>query len=145
MVLGDALTAPTSQTYCGSDALGTDGTLAACAARLWSSLAAAGDALGGTDPDAWNAEAERITFLPNATLSMHWVNRPTTQGIAMFGAQSRGAPAPAAAPAVAPAALPSTGAGPPVGVGLLLLLIAGAIRHAGRMPYRAARARQRPT
>jgi acyl-homoserine lactone acylase PvdQ len=147
MVLGDAVRAPTSQVYCGSDAAGTSGTLAACAARLWASLAAAGDALGGTDPDAWNADAaaERITFLPNASLSMHWVNRPTTQGIAMFGRQQRGAPAPP--PAVQPAALPSTGAVPPLGLGALLLLIAGAIRRQHLALNRAGnvRSRQRPT
>ena len=46
-----------------------------------------GDSQDSDDPAAWqsDAEAERIRFLPAATLSMHWVNRPTTQQIALFG------------------------------------------------------------
>ena len=125
MVLGDTVKSPTSQVYCGSTAVGAAGNLSACAAQLWSSLAAAGDALGGTDPDAWNADAnaERILFLPNAALSMQWVNRPTTQGIAMFGRLPRETPRPAVQPAVQPAALPSTGAGPPLLWGLALLFL----------------------
>jgi hypothetical protein len=55
---------------------------------------------------------------------MHWVNRPTTQGIAMFGRIPASAPPPAA---VAPATLPSTGAAPPVGLGVLLLIAAGVL------------------
>ena len=60
---------------------------------MLASLVAAGDQLGGDDPSAWkaDAEAERIRFLPGAALSMHWVNRPTTQQIAMFGRRA-GAP-----------------------------------------------------
>ena len=135
MVLGDPVRSPTSQVYCGSDAVGTDGTLAACAGRLWASLAAAGDALGGTDPDAWNAdaEAERILFLPNAALSMHWVNRPTTQGIAMFGRLPRSAPpAPAPAPPPSGRGLPATGSDAPLGAAALLAVTALGLRSARR-------------
>ena len=35
--------------------------------------------------DAAPGRLERIVFLPTAALTMHWVNRPTTQGLAMFG------------------------------------------------------------
>ena len=139
MVLGDRVTAPTSQVYCGADDTGTSGTLAACAARLWSSLVAAGDALGGSDPDAWDADAaaERITFLPTAVLSMHWVNRPTTQGIAMFGRLPRGQVPPPAAPAAA-GTLAATGAGPPMALPSVLLaavLVLGRLRS--RVRYSA--------
>lgn len=79
MVLGDPVKSPTSQVFCGSDAAGTSGTLAACADRLWASLAG----VAGAAPA--DAQAERILFLPTAVLSMQWVNRPTTQHIAMFG------------------------------------------------------------
>ncbi len=79
MVLGDPVQSPTSQIFCGSAAAGVDGTLEACAAKLWASLVGAASA-----PPA-DASAERILFLPTAALSMHWVNRPTTQHIAMFG------------------------------------------------------------
>ena len=51
--------------------------LAACANALLASLAA-------IDARPRRARAERILFLPTAALSMHWVNRPTTQGLAMF-------------------------------------------------------------
>ncbi len=77
--LGMPLKSPTSQIYCGSPAVGTSGSKAACAQKLWASLAAVADAAPA------DAEAERILFLPTAALSMHWVNRPTTQHIAMFG------------------------------------------------------------
>jgi hypothetical protein len=40
--------------------------------------------LESIDPSPTSALAERILFLPTVALSMHWVNRPTTQGIAMF-------------------------------------------------------------
>ena len=92
MALGDAVKSPTSRIYCGgSPAAG--GALGSCAPRVLESLVAAGDALAadqGGDPAAWrsDAEAERIRFLPGAALSMHWVNRPTTQQIAMFGANT---------------------------------------------------------
>lgn len=79
MVLGDSVQSPTSQVYCGSTTAGTDGTLAECAAALWASLAGAASAAPA------DASAERILFLPTAALSMQWVNRPTTQHIAMFG------------------------------------------------------------
>ncbi len=79
MVLGDPVASPTSQVFCGSSAVGVDGTLAACSARLWASLA------GSAGADPADAQAERILFLPTVALSMQWVNRPTTQHIAMFG------------------------------------------------------------
>lgn len=79
MVLGDPVQSPTSQVFCGSTAVGVDGTLATCAAKLWASLAGVADAAPA------DASAERLLFLPNAALSMQWVNRPTTQHIAMFG------------------------------------------------------------
>jgi hypothetical protein len=87
MVLGREVKSPTSRIYCGGTK-SASGTLGECAKRVLASLVATGDELGGNDPGAWssNAEAERIRFLPGAALSMHWVNRPTTQQIAMFGA-----------------------------------------------------------
>jgi acyl-homoserine lactone acylase PvdQ len=90
MALGKHLASPTSRTYCGGSKE-VPGTRAACAQVVLDSLVAAGNALrdsqGGDDPAAWqsDAAAERILFLPGATFSMHWVNRPTTQQIAMFG------------------------------------------------------------
>ncbi|MGH7819115.1 MAG: hypothetical protein ACREQ9_05020 [Candidatus Binatia bacterium] len=85
-VLGQTVASPTSRTYCGG------GDVVTCAGRLWSSLAAAGDALAadqGDDPAAWNAnpELERIRFLPAAAVSMHWVNRPTFQQLMQFGGE----------------------------------------------------------
>jgi hypothetical protein len=87
MVLGDPVKTPTSRVYCGGSK-DAPGSLGECAKRVLESLVAAGDQLGGDDPGGWsaNAEAERIRFLPGAALSMHWVNRPTTQQIALFGA-----------------------------------------------------------
>lgn len=88
--LGDPVGSPSSQVYCGG-APGVSGDAGACAARVRAALEQAGDALESSqrtgDPDAWEADAEgeRIRFLPAAALSMHWVNRPTTQQIAMFG------------------------------------------------------------
>jgi hypothetical protein len=92
MALGDSVKSPTSRIYCGGTAAAS-GSLGACAPRVLESLVAAGDALAGEqggDPAAWaaDAEGERIRFLPGAALSMHWVNRPTTQQIAMFGAKT---------------------------------------------------------
>ena len=89
MVLGDPVKSPTSRIYCGGTK-DASGSLGECAKRVLASLVAAGDALGGSDPGAWssNAEAERIRFLPGAALSMQWVNRPTTQQIALFGAKT---------------------------------------------------------
>ena len=86
----------------------------ACSSRLLS----AGEALAadqGGDPAAWrsNAEAERIRFLPGAALSMHWVNRPTTQQIAMFGANT---------PACERASAFRTAGARPTGRGLRVLL-----------------------
>jgi hypothetical protein len=130
MVLDDPVRSPTSQTYCGSDELGVDGAVEACAQRLWASLAATGNELGGEDPSAWDADAagERIVFLPNAALTMHWVNRPTTQGIAMFGRHQSGGSAATPATVDGPRTLPATGGALPlalpalaVAIGLLLL------------------------
>ena len=93
MALGDPVRSPTSRIYCGGSRE-AGGTLASCSQRVLESLVATGDALAadqGGDPAGWrsDAEAERIRFLPGAALSMHWVNRPTTQQIAMFGANTR--------------------------------------------------------
>ena len=92
MVLGRRVESPTSRVYCGGSPTAS-GTPGECAKRVLASLVAAGDQLGGDDPSAWKADAEgeRIRFLPGAALSMHWVNRPTTQQIAMFGRKA-GAP-----------------------------------------------------
>jgi len=92
MALGDKISSPTSRIYCGGSREAT-GSLAACAPRVLAALKAAGDKLGGDDPSAWSADAEgeRIRFLPGAALSMQWVNRPTTQQLAMFGAHAQGA------------------------------------------------------
>jgi acyl-homoserine lactone acylase PvdQ len=90
MVLGRRLKSPTSRIYCGGTSE-APASRAACAEVVMASLVAAGDALrdsqDGDDPAAWrsDAAAERILFLPAAALSMHWVNRPTTQQIALFG------------------------------------------------------------
>lgn len=139
MVLGRDLDSPTSQVYCGSDALGVDGTLPACAERLWASLETAGDALaedhGSDDPSAWraDADAERIVFLPNVALTMHWVNRPTTQVLAMFGRGSDPARVPSTGPFTGTdggPSMPATGGGT-AAVGLALLLLAGAAGAAG--------------
>lgn len=128
MVLGADLRSPTSQAYCGSDALGTSGTLAACAEALWASLDAVGATLaadqGTDDPRAWtmDASAERISFLTNPLLTMHWVNRPTTQLLAMFG---RAAPAPMPTEPQGPSpTLPATGGGLAL-LGLLAVAAAG--------------------
>ena len=90
MALGHRLKSPTSRVYCGGTKE-VSGNRADCAKVVHESLVAAGDALRDSqdsdDPAAWesDAEAERIRFLPGAALSMHWVNRPTTQQIALFG------------------------------------------------------------
>ena len=151
LVLGDPIRSPTSQVYCGSDGLGTDGTLDACADALWTSLAAAGDAIAadqGDDPTAWQADAagERITFIPPTSDTMHWVNRPTTQVLAMFGANTPDAVTPDPAPtattepppaAPSPAAEDTTGRPAPVplpatGGGLALLGVAIAVAASRR-------------
>lgn len=131
MVLGDPVASPTSQVYCGSPGLGTDGTLEACAQRLWATLADVADA------EPADAQAERILFLPTVALSMHWVNRPTTQHIATFGrlASLAGPDAPTPTPPgrpssplpTAPVELPATGASPPWATMALLLAAAGAV------------------
>ena len=97
MALGDKVKSPTSKLYCGGTAT-TAGNLPECAKRVLASLVAAGDALAKSsnsdDPAVWNADAqgERILFLPGVALSMQWVNRPTTQQLAMFGRLGRHPP-----------------------------------------------------
>lgn len=83
-VLGNPVSSPTSQIYCGSPGVGVDGTLTACADALLASL----EAIAPSDADA---AAERILFLPTVVLSMHWVNRPTTQVLASFLPEPGGA------------------------------------------------------
>lgn len=89
-LLGDDVQSPTSRTYCGADDL-AGGSLDACADALWASLQAVGQQLAedqrSEEPTDWSADAagERILFLPTVALSMHWVNRPTTQVLAEFG------------------------------------------------------------
>ena len=93
MALGDALASPTSRLYCG----GRRGRRHARDVRRRVLAVAeggrrrAGGVQDSDDPAAWNADAdaERIRFLPGAALSMHWVNRPTTQQLAMFGRLGR--------------------------------------------------------
>jgi acyl-homoserine lactone acylase PvdQ len=138
MHLGQQVATPTHRTYCGGDVDG-EGSLADCAEVLWTSLAAAGDDLGGDDPESWgvSAEAERIRFLPAAALSMHWVNRPTTQQLAMFGfhAEEEPRPEPTEEPTRGPVATeppPPSPAGPRLpatggGVVLALLLLGGGL------------------
>lgn len=130
MVLGDPVKAPTSQVYCGSSTAGTDGTLTACAERLWASLASVADAAPN------DGSGERISFLPTAALTMHWVNRPTTQHIAAFG--RLGGPAAAPPARVRPGAggaLPATGATAGFGFGALVLLtLLGAVALRRRRP-----------
>jgi acyl-homoserine lactone acylase PvdQ len=134
MHLDEDVRTPTHRTYCGGTT-DAEGSLADCAEVLWAALAAAGDALGGDDPDEWgvSAEAERIRFLPAAALSMHWVNRPTTQQLAMFGFHADEEPAPE--PTATPTPTPTTPAPPPpdpepaprlpaTGGGLALALVA---------------------
>ncbi len=105
MLLGDDVKSPTDRTYCGATDL-SGGTLEACAEVLWASLQATAEQLasdqGSEEPSEWSADAaaERILFLPNAALSMHWVNRPTTQSLATFGAAA--APPGTSDPAPAP-------------------------------------------
>jgi acyl-homoserine lactone acylase PvdQ len=120
MVLDDAVASPTSQVYCGSTAAGTDGTLAACAQRLWASL----DGVAAAEPA--DASAERILFLPTAALSMHWVNRPTTQHVAAFGRLAGPGRPPIVGPTAPPVLprLPATGGPAPWAGAVLLLLVA---------------------
>jgi len=94
MALADPVKSPTSQIYCGGS-INATGRLGECGKRVLASLVAAGDALNSSqhtaDPASWKSDAqgERIRFLPGAALSMQWVNRPTTQQIAMFGRLAR--------------------------------------------------------
>lgn len=153
--LGDDVLSPTSRTYCGADDL-SGGSLDACADDLWASLQAVGEQLAedqdSEDPDDWTADAqgERILFLPTAALSMHWVNRPTTQAFATFGEASAdpaadpepepgSAPAPAPAPASDDPDLAATGGG--AGAVLFGLLALGGLavlrrRDGARVPRR---------
>jgi hypothetical protein len=73
-----------------------------------------------------DASAERIMFLPNAALTMHWVNRPTTQVLAMFGTAEDEVP-PVAEPESPP--LPATGGGVALVVLALALLGVGVRRQ----------------
>jgi acyl-homoserine lactone acylase PvdQ len=100
-ILGDKLKSPTSRTYCGGTPQAA-GSRATCAERVLAALRQAGDAIAadqGPDPAAWanDASAERIQFLPGAVLTMHWVNRPTTQGLSTFGRLGRTPPGSACA------------------------------------------------
>lgn len=65
---------------------------------------------GSEDPDEWSKSSsdEEIVFLPNVALAMHWVNRPTTQVLAMFGREPAAVPGTDAEPE---APMPSTGGG----------------------------------
>ena len=118
MLLDDDVQSPTSRTYCGADDL-TGGSLTDCADALWASLQAVGDQLASEqfseEPTDWSAsaQAERILFLPTAALSMHWVNRPTTQVFAEFGEAATPSPTPTnpTAPATDPEDLAATGGG----------------------------------
>jgi acyl-homoserine lactone acylase PvdQ len=73
-----------SNRYCGG------GNVDACAASLWQSLDAAGNALAaaqGSDPAAWRSDAtkERIAFSGFIPETMRWTNRPTFQQVIQFG------------------------------------------------------------
>jgi hypothetical protein len=75
-----------STSYCGN------GDVATCAASLWQSLDAAGNALAaaqGPDPTAWRADAtaERIRFSGFLSDTMRWTNRPTFQQVIVFRSQ----------------------------------------------------------
>jgi hypothetical protein len=70
--------------YCGA------GDVQTCAASLWQSLDAAGNALAavqGGDPAAWRSDAtrERIAFSGFIPETMRWTNRPTFQQVIQFG------------------------------------------------------------
>jgi hypothetical protein len=83
-LLGQKPTGAYSTPYCGA------GDIGACAASLWQSLDAAGDALEaaqGPDPSAWHsdANAERIQFNGFIPDTMRWTNRPTFQQVIQFG------------------------------------------------------------
>jgi acyl-homoserine lactone acylase PvdQ len=138
MLLGDDVASPTSRIYCGGGP-DAEGTLEDCAEALWGALAAAGDELadgpeallGGSSPDDWgvNAELERIRFLPAAVLSMHWVNRPTSQQLAMFGHHDRDGDG----PGVPDDPGPPDHVGPPDHAG------PGQVRPPGHLPGAASR------
>ncbi|MFT5221812.1 MAG: MYXO-CTERM domain-containing protein [Glaciecola sp.] len=127
-LLGKPIISTTSQTYCGSTSIGVNGTLAACAQALWTSLDVVGGQIaadqGSEDPLNWgvNADAERIQFTfvaPGApgfeknpvVPSMHWVNRPTTQTLAQFGRRTPVKLAPLEPVSAPSLPLPVTGGG----------------------------------
>lgn len=83
-LLGEPAGEKFSTGYCGA------GDRAACAASLWQSLDAAGNALAvaqGSDPAAWRSDAtpERIHFAGFIPDTMRWTNRPTFQQVVEFG------------------------------------------------------------
>jgi acyl-homoserine lactone acylase PvdQ len=83
-LLGQPVNGGYAMKYCGA------GNLDACAASLWQSLDAAGNALAATqgpDPTAWRADAtkERIQFSGFLSDTMRWTNRPTFQQVISFG------------------------------------------------------------
>ncbi len=83
-LLGQKVPGAYSTAYCGA------GSITACAASLWQSLDAAGNALAaaqGSDPAAWRADAtaERIHFSGFIPDTMRWTNRPTFQQVVVFG------------------------------------------------------------
>ena len=62
-----------SRTYCAA-------TAAACAAKLWKAIDAAGAKLAsklGPDPTAWRTDRLNINFVPLPLLSMDYTNRPS--------------------------------------------------------------------
>jgi acyl-homoserine lactone acylase PvdQ len=62
-----------SRTYCAA-------TAAACAAKLWKAIDAAGGKLAaklGADPAAWRAARLEIKFVPLPLISMDYTNRPS--------------------------------------------------------------------
>ena len=83
-LLGQPVDGGYATKFCGA------GSLSACAASLWQSLDAAGNALAaaqGADPSAWRSDAttERIRFSGFLGDTMRWTNRPTFQQVITFG------------------------------------------------------------
>ncbi len=81
-LLGQKVVGPLTTRFCGL------GDLGACRASLWAALDAAGaelEATQGSDPTAWRATAERITFAPGILRdTMRGSNRPTFQQVISF-------------------------------------------------------------
>jgi hypothetical protein len=85
-LLGDPVTAPFANRYCGG------GDKAACQSAVWSALDAAGTTIaaaqGSEDPAAWRSDAtrERIPFVPGLlTTTIRYTNRPSgIQSIVSF-------------------------------------------------------------